>query len=398
MTLLQRWTSLAREALVPSDSRFQGPARVSHAPGVHPLGSVAPEAPVLPASIAGAPAPVGRLLIPAFGFAIGAVAFLFPFRRFGLSVRSLLPLRLDPRLDAARCPAAPPTARADLAQIASVNLQIYHETAEILAFTARRLPRPRISLAPEETAATVLLLGGSAVLARRHGALLGPGRGAGFSPASVHLGRCLQISGGRAPSAMSGGPFRGAFPSPGRVRRLPARRSAGGFGVLWAEVLTTPTARLDTAGRGDRLASGFAPLVAPYPGLRDIAAGIVLTGPPVQHRGGAAASILLLLLAAPAASRRARRAAPRRRRSSRFVAPLLLAARAPLAQIPAAVSADPHPTHVSIWRTCLDAWRSFPIFGSGPGRLSRSLSPHPAARPRRAWWTARHVRSRSRSW
>ena len=88
MTLLQRWTSLAREALVPSDSDFRDRlaflmllAFIVLAPWL--------QGARLPASVAGAPAPVGRLLIPAVGFAIGALTF-----SSRSSFRSLRPLFL----------------------------------------------------------------------------------------------------------------------------------------------------------------------------------------------------------------------------------------------------------------------------------------------------------------
>ena len=149
MTLLQRWTSLAREALFPSDSDFRDRlaflmllAFIVLAPWL--------QGARLPASVAGAPAPVGRLLIPAVGFAIGALTFssrssFRSLRPLFLPLASILAVGLLGLLQL--IPLPEPT----LKQIASVNLLIYHETAELYSLLGRTPPAPRISLAPDAT-------------------------------------------------------------------------------------------------------------------------------------------------------------------------------------------------------------------------------------------------------
>jgi O-Antigen ligase len=362
VTLLQRWTSLAREALVPSDSDLRDRlaflmllAFILLAPWLQGAS--------LPAAVAGAPAPVGRLLIPAFGFAIGALTFssrssFRSLRPLFLTLASILAVALLGLLQL--IPLPEPT----LAQIASVNLQIYHETAELFSLYGQTAPSPRISLAPEQTAATVLLLGGCAVLLAATPQLLRTRlRRRAFAGAAV-LSGCLQIAVAGALAAKRGA-FRGIFESTAELGSFLLVLLPVAFGSFWAEVLTNSDRGRDTADRGERLAVRLAPLVARLLGLGIIGAGIVLTGSPVRMTA-AGLSILLLWLLAGRHSLRARR--PASSIAAGLVAWIALGGRAD-AQIPAAVSAAAERT-LSIWQTALEAWQSFPIFGAGLGAFS----------------------------
>ena len=359
MTLLQRWTSLAREALVPSDSDFRDRlaflmllAFIVLAPWL--------QGARLPAAVAGTPAPVGRLLIPALGFAIGALTFssrssFRSLRPLFLPLASILAVGLLGLLQL--IPLPEPT----LAQIASVNLQIYHETADLFSLYGQTAPKPRISLAPEQTAATVLLLGGSAALLAATAQLLRtrPRRRA-FATAAVFSG-CLQIAVAGILAAKRGA-FRGVFESTAELGDFLLVLLPVAFGFFWAEVLTNADRGRDTADRGERLAVRLAPLVSRALGLGIIGAGIVMTGSPVRM-AAAGLSILLLWLLAGRHSLRARR--PASSIAAGLAAWIALAGRAD-AQIPAAVSAAAERT-LSIWQTALEAWQSFPIFGAGLG-------------------------------
>ena len=365
MTLLQRWTSLAREALVPSDSDFRDRlaflmllAFILLAPWL--------QVARLPAAVAGAPAPVGRLLIPAVGFAIGALTFssrssFRSLRPLFLPLASILAVALLGLLQL--IPLPEPT----LAQIASVNLQIYHETAELFSLYGQTAPLPRISLAPEQTAAIVLLLGGCAVLLAATPQLLRtrPRRRA-FAAAAVFSG-CLQTV-VAAVFAGKRGSFRGAFESTAELGDFLLVILPVAFGAFWAEVLTNADRGRDMADRGERLAVRLAPLVTRALGLGIIGVGIVMTGSPVRMTA-AGLSIVLIWLLAGRHSLRARR--PASSIAAGIAAWIALPGRAD-AQIPAAVSAAAERT-VSIWRTALEAWQSFPIFGAGLGAFSEAF-------------------------
>src|SRR5262249_45184477 len=104
----------------------------------------------LPDWIAGTPAPMGRLIIPAFGFAIGAFGFCSvscsrSLRPLALPLGAILGLTILGVLQLVPLPDAA------LAQIAPVNLQIYHETAELLGFSGFSAPAAKLSLAADET-------------------------------------------------------------------------------------------------------------------------------------------------------------------------------------------------------------------------------------------------------
>ncbi len=361
MKVLQRWTSLTREAVVPMDTDFRDRfafllllAFILVAPwlgGAH-----------LPDWIAGTPAPMGRLIIPAFGFAIGAVAF--SSRSSFRSLRPLaLPLAAILGLTILGVLQLVPLPDAALAQIAPVNLQIYHETAELLGLYGASAPAARLSLATDETAATVLRLGGYAILAAATAHLLRTRPRRRFFIGTLIAAVCLQVLAAGL-LLVSGRPFRGAFPTPDDFSDYLLVLLPVGFCALWAEVLTNADRGRGTADRGDRLAQRLSPLVLRILACATIAAGMALTGSPVNLLAGAAAMLLLLLLAArrPPDVRRAVAAAV-----IAFVAPLVLVARAhalPMTSLSADLASG---RSLAIWRGCLDTWRSFPIFGSGLG-------------------------------
>jgi len=359
--VFQRWTSLTREAVVPLDSDFRDRFAFLMLLGfilVAPwLGSSN-----LPDWIAGTPAPMGRLIVPAFGFTIGAVAFssrssFRSLRPLALPLAALLGLTILGVLQLVPLPDAA------LAQIAPVNLQIYHETAELLALYGVSAPAPRLSLATDETVATVLRLSGYAVLTAATAHLLRTRPRRRFFTGTLIAAVCLQVLAAGV-LLVSGRPFRGAFRSPEDFSDYLLILLPVGFSALWAEVLTNADRGRGTADRGDRLALRLSPLVLRVLACATIAAGLALTGSPVNLAAGAVAMLLLLVLAArrPPDVRRALAAA-----AIAFVAPLLLVARAHALPITSLTEDLSSGRSLAIWRSSLDTWRSFPIFGSGLG-------------------------------
>src|SRR5438270_11702881 len=106
----------------------------------------------------GAMMPRGDILLELFAFLMAAVTFLSKSR-----LRSLRPLMLPlgaiSALALFGCLQLLPLPRWFLSWAAPVNLRIYHDSAEILRLFGRpSAPFPRISIAPTETEATVLLI------------------------------------------------------------------------------------------------------------------------------------------------------------------------------------------------------------------------------------------------
>ena len=358
MKLPQRWASLAREALVPADTDFWDRlaflmllAFILVTPWL--------QGARVPAPVAGAPVPFGRLLIPAVAFTIGALTFCSrssfrSLRPLVLPIGSILALALLGVLQLIQLPE--PT----LKQIASVNLLIYHETAELFSLLGQRAPPPRISLAPNATAAVVLqLFGFAALLAATMHLLRTRLRRRAFAAAAIVSG-CLQVAVAGAFAAIHGS-FRGAFASGRELGNFLLVLLPVAFGALWAEILTNADRGRDTADRGERLALRLSPLVLRVLACASIGAGIVLTGTPVRVVASAAAMAVMLLLAS--------RHPLRLRRTLPSVAAGLatwtfLAGRA---EAQAGVAAVVSERSLSIWRSCLEVWRQFPIFGAGLG-------------------------------
>ena len=366
MKLSQRWASAAREALVPADTdardRFAFVLLLAFIVFVPWLGSAR-----LPAAT-GVPAPIGRLLVPALACAIGALTFSSRSsfrspRSLGLFLASMLGLAL---LGLVQLLPLPEPA---LEHFASVNLQIYHETAELLSLYEQTSPSARVSLTPEGTAAIVLLLGGFVVLvlAAVHLLRTRPRRRA-FAAAAV-AGACLQIAAG-APGAAAGDAFRGAFASESDLGDFLLVLLPVSFGVFWSEILTNADRGRETADRGERLAVRLSPLVARFLVCVIVAIGVVLTGSPV--RIGAAALTMVILFALAARH-------PLRVRRTVVAAAAMLggaavfvenAAGQAQAQAQAQALGPFSPFFdrtLAVWQTSLDAWKSFPILGAGLG-------------------------------
>jgi hypothetical protein len=154
----QRWISPVREAVSPADSdpldRLAFLMLLAFILSVPWLANA-----MLTESLAGAPIPIGPLLVPILCFAIGAVSFSSrsPFRSIrpvALPIWSAVALALFGAFQLLPLPD-----RA-LQQIAPVNSQIYHEAGEILGLYGQSGPVPRISIAPVSTASSALRIAG----------------------------------------------------------------------------------------------------------------------------------------------------------------------------------------------------------------------------------------------
>ena len=250
-----------------------------------------------------------------------------------------------------------------LQRIASVNLQIYHETAEILTLFGRAPVPPRISIAPRQTAVAVLeilgaigvFLAASAVLRTRRR------RRAAFWMAAAGPLIPLAVAGVRAATS----PVRIEKPIPdGSVYGI---AFLAALGIFWAEVLTSSDRAVDSADAGDRFERRFPPLAARLLLLLACAVGIALARSWVMAAAVAASTALVLAMAL------GRRRGERARRvgvAAGATAGLVAIGTAVLAPAAQAQTAGSGTVSSDVIRTALDAWRQFPILGAGLGAFA----------------------------
>ena len=359
MAIPQRWASLGREALAPADTdaadRLAFLLLVAFILVAPWLGSVRS-----PGGLAGMAAPVGRLVIPALALAIAAAAFWSrssyrSLRSFALPVGSILGLALLGGLQLIPMPDSL------LQRFAPVNLEIYHETAELLGLYAKSTPVSRVSLAPRETAGTVLrLVAYAALLAAAAHLLRTRPRRRLFTGALLVAG-CLHVVVAGALLA-TGSSFRGAFASESDFGHYLLVLLLVGFGALWAEVLTNTDRGRDAIDRAEQYEQRLPPLAAKALAFATIAAGLVLTGSTCSM--GASLLAILFVLALGAGQRRAWRRAGGP--AGAGAAAALVAVR--FGAWPPTPFAD-----IDLSRTLrlseagLEAWKTFPIVGAGLG-------------------------------
>ena len=318
--------------------------------------------------------PGGTLIIQILAFSAASVAFL-----------SKAPAR--PRLPALPLAAVAGILLLGLVQLAPlperllgavspVSLQISRETKRILDLFGAAAPSPAISIAPSETISTILLLlayiaaflAASRVLltrSRRRVFLAGI-----FTAALVQI-LIATLSG--APTARKGG----SFVNPDHLAGYLEISLALAFGVAWATFSVGRDRVGHLTDRGERLERRLVPLSLSVLLWGTIAAGIALT----QSRGGVGAALVTALFLIALFSMR-RRLGSRRAAASRatliLMAGLLFVAFA-VREIPVVrfLAIDPRdlPTEgrLQIWAGSIQAFRQFPVVGSGLGTFREAF-------------------------
>jgi O-antigen ligase len=258
-----------------------------------------------------------------------------------------------------------------------VSLQISRETRRILdLFGKAAAPSPVISIAPSETISTVLLLlayiaaflAASRVLLtrwRRRVFLAGI-----FTAALVQILIATQSG---AATARKGG----SFVNPDHLAGYLEISLALAFGVAWTTFSVGRDRVSHLADRGERLERRLVPLSLSVLLWGTIAAGIGLT----QSRGGVGAGLVTTLFLIALFSMR-RRLGSRRAAASRatliLMAGLLFVAFA-VREIPVVrfLATDPRalPTEgrIQIWAGSIQAFRQFPVIGSGLGTFREAF-------------------------
>lgn len=324
---------------------------------------------ILPALLnAGAPAPLGSPLLNVFAFLTAAAALL---SRSALpQARPLrLPLGAVGGLTLLGVVQLLPLPEGVMQQIASVNLQIYHETAQILRlFPSSRAPSPKISIAPWETASALLGLLACVALFLAAASLMRSRARRRVFGWTVLVSAGLQLS--RLAAFRSG---LDGLTAPIGIEAAAATCLGIAlfvvFGMIWAAVLTNQERGIDSPDAAERFERRFAPVAGRVILWLALAVGLAWI-----HESSAIVSALVatLVLLGLAFARRRQDVSRRLAGSTAalLIIGVLLAGRAGAS---ASDSATDISTRGLIWKTSIAAWRQFPVFGSGLGTFREAF-------------------------
>ena len=255
----------------------------------------------------------------------------------------------------------------------------------ISEFTTKRLrfcrlfglpaPPARISIAPSETvSALLLLLADAALFACARGLLQHPRPGGAPSFGVIFasaLGQVLWAAVGRPERRL-----RGLFANPDHFAAYLEIGLALAFGVLWAEVVTSRDRGLDVDGSIRTVRAPIPPLANSSPRVGSIAARDRTHR--ISRRNPRRRRDTFALLAVALARRRSRR----RRRALIVATALLLGTSLAIGltghgRFSRFLLTDPRDlgstTRVAIWKTSVDAWKEFPVVGSGLGTFREAF-------------------------
>ena len=328
---------------------------------------------------AGGILPLGNLVLTIFAFIIAAAAVLS--KAPGVSLGGVgVPLGALAGIALLGLVQLLPLPEAALRKLFPVNQRIYHEMSEILRiFGKTDVPRPRISIAPSETAGVVLLL--LAYLALFVGAALlchnRTKRRLLFG--TLLTGAALQVF---VAAFLERGTdrVRGPFANPNHFAGYLEIALALALGALWAEVLTGSDRTEGITDPGERLEKRLRPLAGRVLLWGGLAAGIGLTKSRGAILAAAVTTLLLLTMALLGERTRSRKRVPVRAAAlAGFLLAGLLLVAAALSGRPLQRFFDFDPlqirgnARVALWGVSLAAWREFPIAGSGLGTFREAF-------------------------
>ena len=323
----------------------------------------------------GAVTPAGTFTLLASSFGIGALAFLTrPSRRaIGLAVLPLTALGLIALVGVVQLL---PMSIGTLRRIAPISATTYADANEILELFNRRAIVPKISIAPSDTQATILLTLAYGVLFAS-ATILGSTRlrrrilvGALILSAVVHV-----LYSTTTTLAMER--LHGTFINPNHFAGYLQIALAFAFGIAWREMLYTSDRATGIRDLGERWEKRAIQMIGPALLWGVIAAGLALT----RSRGGILAAMLAtIILIALALLYRGKTSM---RRSAIPIVLVVIAGvlfvatttgDAPLLRLlasdPREIGAD---TRTRIWSASLSAFRQAPVLGSGLGTFREAF-------------------------
>jgi O-antigen ligase len=328
-----------------------------------------------PAWGGGAVLPAGELVIELFGFLAAALALTSAAR-----ARSLRPLAL-PLIAAAALAGTGllqllPLPIGVLDRFAPASAETYRDTRELLALFGRPGISPKISIAPGETAGTILLLAAYVALFLTAANVLRtrPRRavfaGALFASAAVAILGALVTEPPRSR-------IHSLFANPNHFAGYLEIAFCLAFGILWSEILTGSDRSPVAADIARGLERRLIPLGACALLWGFFAIGIGLT----QSRGALLAcfATTLVLFGMGLSHRRVKfhRRTALKAAAAILGATLVLAATAgalPLLRLIDSDTAEMRSdSRVLLWRASISAWQGSPVLGSGLGTFREAI-------------------------
>jgi putative inorganic carbon (hco3(-)) transporter len=253
---------------------------------------------------------------------------------------------------------------------------IYRDAATTLKAFGRPAPTPRISIAPTETWDTILLTLAYVALFVSAVLLLRSRTRRRLFAAVLLASALLQIV--IAAAFREGDRIHGSFVNPNHFAGYLNIALAIAFGVLWREVLHYRDSGRRTTERARRFESVFIRVSLRIVLWGTIAAGLGLT----QSRAGILVAVLVtlaLLSIAPSHPRINQRRWSFAGAGAAIVAAaigftILTVRQQPIIRFLGSDPRDPaSDLRLSLWRLSIDAWRNFPILGSGLGTFREAF-------------------------
>jgi hypothetical protein len=388
---LQKLRALARASFAPADSGQLDVGAFSLlllmvfvAPLLYALGGAA-ISPLLGPGISRLSDP----LLEVFAFVIAGITFLSRVR-LRSPRRLAIPIAAMTGIAALGALQILPIPQAMLGSVAPVNLQIYHETGQILALFGRKALVPKISIAPSETVGSLLLVLACFALFFSALNILRSRERRRLFALAFFAAAILRILIGTVGDV---GP-RFGLTSGGVVGYLELALALA-FGALWAEILTNrERATAGSADAGERFETRSLPMVGRLLLWAIVAFGVYETGSRVAAL--AATMTTLVVLAIGVFHRRVHF---QRQHAVGALLGLLavvlfcgtIAGARPLVHY---LESDPAgfntSARVTLWRTAYRAWQDFPIVGSGFGTFPEAVR---RVQPRELTGRIEHARS-----
>lgn len=270
-----------------------------------------------------------------------------------------------------------PLGDAVVSSLSPVTASIYRDASQtVAAYAHQSTLRTRISLAPHETLSTLMLISAYlALFVASFGALRNRALRRIFA-LGVIVSAAVQIVIGVAGDEVAER-MHGSYVNPNHLGSQLEIALAVAFALLWAEVLTRRDRIVGVSDRATQIERQVLPLV-PYALLWGfVAAGIALT----RSRGALIAALVstaVLVILGAASIRRGRRS------GERLVIPIVVAALfLGVAFVVSATGASAltrfesienrGDTRLRTWQLSVEAWRHFPIVGSGLGAFREAF-------------------------
>jgi len=263
-----------------------------------------------------------------------------------------------------------------LSLVSPVSAKVYRDAATTLKAFGHSAPVARISIAPTETWDTILLTLAYAALFVSAVLLLRSRMRRRIFIAVLLGSAVLHIL--IAAAFREGDRIHGAFVNPNHFSGYLEIALAIAFGVLWREVLHYRDGARRISERARRFESVFMRISLRVVLWGTIAAGVGLT----QSRAGILVAVivtLVLLTIAPAHPRINRRRWTFAGAGAAIVAAavgftILTVRQQPIIRFLGSDPRDPaSDLRLTLWRLSFDAWRNFPIFGSGLGTFREAF-------------------------